>query len=127
MAKRVLVVEDNELNLKLFCDLLRAHGHETRPVSDGRMVLDEARAFHPDLIIMDVMMPGIDGLEATKRIRTIKNLQQVPIIALTALAMSGDRERCIEAGMTDYMSKPIQMQKLAKMLTLHLNPLQDVR
>jgi len=76
----------------------------------------------PDLILMDVMMPIMNGLEATQQIRTDKNLQNVPIIALTALAMSGDSERCLAAGMNDYLSKPIQMQDLADMIEKYLKP-----
>ncbi len=124
---KILIVEDTESISFLLKDYISHLGYEVILAQDGINGVEQAIKEQPDLIIMDVMMPGIDGLEATKRIRTIKNLQQIPIIALTALAMTGDRERCLEAGMTDYMSKPIQMQKLAKMLTLHLNPLQDVR
>ena len=84
-----------------------------------------AREEKPDIILMDVMMPVMDGLEATRRIRADGTLQNIIIIALTALAMSGDRERCLAAGMNDYMSKPIQMQELVKTIENHLTAKQE--
>ncbi|MBP6031652.1 MAG: response regulator [Sphingobium sp.] len=114
MTKRILVVEDNELNLKLFCDLLRAHGHETRPVSDGRMVLDEARAFHPDLIIMDIHLPHVSGLDLIVALKADAELARVPVMAVTAYAGKGDEERIRGAGAEAYVSKPISVMKFVE-------------
>jgi two-component system cell cycle response regulator DivK len=112
VTKRILVVEDNELNLKLFCDLLRAHGHETRAVSDGRLVLDEARAFAPDLIIMDIHLPHISGLELIGVVKGDAALSAVPVMAVTAYAGKGDEERIRAAGAD--VSKPISVVKFVE-------------
>ena len=93
VTKRILVVEDNELNLKLFCDLLKAHGHETGAVSDGRDVLREARAFRPDLVIMDIHLPHVSGLDLIGQIKADATLAPVPVMAVTAYAGKGDEER----------------------------------
>ncbi|MFO1261679.1 MAG: response regulator [Sphingomonadaceae bacterium] len=114
MTKRILVVEDNELNLKLFCDLLRAHGHETRAVSDGRLVLDEARAFGPDLVIMDIHLPHISGLELIVALKGDAELAAVPVMAVTAYAGKGDEERIRSAGAEAYVSKPISVVKFVE-------------
>ena len=111
MAKRVLVVEDNELNLKLFCDLLRAHGHATEPVRDGREVLQRARDFTPDLIIMDIQLPHISGLELIEALKKDETLSPVPIMAVTAYAGKGDEDRIRAAGAEAYVSKPISVIK----------------
>ncbi|MCF8707115.1 response regulator [Rhizorhapis sp. SPR117] len=111
MAKRVLVVEDNELNLKLFCDLLRAHGHATEPVRDGREVLQRARDFSPDLIIMDIQLPHISGLELIEALKKDEALSPVPIMAVTAYAGKGDEDRIRAAGAEAYVSKPISVIK----------------
>ena len=84
MPKKILVVEDNELNLKLFCDLLRAHGYEAEPVRDGRDAMDKAREFGPALIIMDIQMPHISGLELIEQLKADEDLKSVPIMAVTA-------------------------------------------
>ena len=84
MAKRVLVVEDNELNLKLFCDLLRAHEHEAEPVRDGREAVDRARAFAPDLIIMDIQLPYVSGLDLIRTLKADDELKRIPVMAVTA-------------------------------------------
>ena len=114
MTKRILVVENNELNLKLFCDLLRAHGHETRAVSDGRLVLDEARAFGPDLVIMDIHLPHISGLELIVALKGDAELAAVPVMAVTAYAGKGDEERIRSAGAEAYVSKPISVVKFVE-------------
>lgn len=109
MVKRVLIVEDNELNLKLFCDLLRAHGHETEPVRDGREAFDRARAFGPDLIITDIQLPHVTGLDLIASLRADGALATVPIMAVTAYAGLGDEERIRAAGANEYVSKPISV------------------
>lgn len=111
MAKRVLVVEDNELNLKLFCDLLRAHGHVTEPVRDGREVVQRARDFSPDLVIMDIQLPHISGLELIEALKKDEALSPVPIMAVTAYAGKGDEDRIRTAGAEAYVSKPISVPK----------------
>ena len=113
MAK-ILVVEDNALNIKLFCDLLAAHGHEPQAVLDSRMALDAARAFKPDLVITDIQLPHITGLELMALIRKDEDLQDVPIMAVTAYAGVGDDERIRAAGAQAYVSKPISVMRFAE-------------
>jgi two-component system cell cycle response regulator DivK len=121
VAKRVLVVEDNELNLKLFCDLLRAHGHATEPVRDGREVLQRARDFTPDLIIMDIQLPEISGLEVTKMLKADDKLKGIPVIAVTAFAMKGDEEKIREGGCEGYIAKPISVPSFLETISKFLN------
>jgi two-component system cell cycle response regulator DivK len=111
VSKRVLVVEDNELNLKLFCDLLRAHGHETAPVRDGRDAFARAVAFRPELIITDIQLPHVTGLDLIASFRADPDLAGVPIMAVTAYAGLGDEERIRAAGANAYVSKPISVLK----------------
>ncbi len=113
MAK-ILVVEDNALNIKLFCDLLSAHGHETQGVTDSRFALDAARTFLPDLVITDIQLPHVTGLELMELIRADENLRQVPIMAVTAYAGVGDDERIRAAGAQAYVSKPISVMRFAE-------------
>ena len=108
---RILIVEDNALNVKLFCDLLAAHGHEARPVTDGRFALDEARNFEPDLVITDIQLPHVTGLEIIRGIREDRKLKTVPIMAVTAYAAAADEERIRSAGAQAYVSKPISVAK----------------
>lgn len=109
MGQKILVVEDNELNLKLFCDLLRAHGYEAEPVRDGREAVSRAREFAPDLIVMDIQMPHITGLELIEQLKADDELKQIPIMAVTAYAARGDEERIRDAGAEGYVSKPISV------------------
>lgn len=111
MAKRILVVEDNELNLKLFCDLLRAHGYETQPVRDGREAIAQARQFAPDLVIMDIHLPHVSGLDLIIALKGDPALASAPIMAVTAYAGKGDEERIRAAGADTYVSKPISVMK----------------
>jgi two-component system cell cycle response regulator DivK len=108
-AKKVLVVEDNELNMKLFCDLLDAFGFETVQSRDGLKAVDLARAHKPDLIIMDIQLPEVSGLDLTRWIKDDSAIKHVPIMAVTAFAMRQDERLVREAGCEAYMSKPIQM------------------
>ncbi len=108
---RILIVEDNALNVKLFCDLLSAHGHEARPVTDGRFALDQARDFAPDLVITDIQLPHVSGLELIRLIRQEKGLKDVPIMAVTAYAAASDEERIRAAGAQAYVSKPISVSR----------------
>lgn len=109
MTKKVLVVEDNELNLKLFCDLLRAHDFEAEPVRDGREAVERARRFQPDLVIMDIQMPHVSGLELIETLKADAELNAIPIMAVTAYAGKGDEGRIREAGAEAYVSKPISV------------------
>ena len=111
MTKKVLVVEDNELNLKLFCDLLRAHGYHAEPVRDGRDAVERARGVQPDLIVMDIQLPHVTGLELIETIKGDAALQNVPIMAVTAYAAKGDEERIREAGAEAYVSKPVTVSR----------------
>jgi two-component system, cell cycle response regulator DivK len=109
VAKKVLVVEDNELNLKLFCDLLRAHDYEACAISDGRHALNAARELAPDLVIMDIQLPHVSGLELIEAMKGDEALRAIPIMAVTAYAGKGDEERIRTAGAEAYVSKPISV------------------
>lgn len=111
MAKTVLVVEDNDLNRKLFCDLLRAHDYGAEPVADGREALGKARAVAPALIIMDIQMPHVSGLDLIGELKRDDALAAIPIMAVTAYAGKGDEERIREAGAESYVSKPISVNR----------------
>ena len=117
MTKRVLVVEDNELNLKLFCDLLKAHGYETDAVRDGRDAYGRARAFLPDLIITDIQLPNVNGMELIAELRADAQLTAVPIMAVTAYAGMGDEARIRAAGANAYVSKPISVMRFMDVVT----------
>jgi two-component system cell cycle response regulator DivK len=109
MPKKVLIVEDNELNMKLFHDLLDAQGYETLETRDGLQALALARQHHPDLILMDIQLPEISGLEVTKWVKEDEELSHIPVVAVTAFAMKGDEERIREGGCEAYISKPISV------------------
>src|SRR6202043_325992 len=111
MAKTVLIVEDNELNMKLFRDLLEAHGYQTSGTSNGFEALDLVRKLRPDLILMDIQLPQVSGLEVTKWIKDDPELRSIPVVAVTAFAMKGDEERIREGGCEAYLSKPISVGK----------------
>ena len=111
MAKRVLVVEDNELNLKLFCDLLRAHDYAAEPVRDGRQAVARAREIAPDLVVMDIQMPHVTGHELIVEMKADAELAAIPIMAVTAYAGREDEERIRAAGADAYVSKPISLAR----------------
>ena len=113
MAK-ILVVEDNALNIKLFCDLLTAHGHDAQPVTDSREALAAARGFGPDLIITDIQLPYLSGIELMKLVRADAELADVPIMAVTAYAAQGDDERIRAAGAQSYVTKPISVARFVE-------------
>ena len=108
-AKTVLIVEDNELNMKLFHDLLDAQGYRTLQVREGLGALALAREHQPDLILMDIQLPEISGLEVTKWLKEDEDLRHIPVIAVTAFAMKGDEERIRQGGCEAYISKPISV------------------
>lgn len=113
MAK-ILIVEDNALNIKLFCDLLAAHGHQPEAVTDSRNALGAARELRPDLVITDIQLPHVSGLELIRLIRKDDDLAEVPIMAVTAYSAQGDEERIRAAGAQAYVSKPISVVKFAQ-------------
>jgi two-component system cell cycle response regulator DivK len=107
--KKILIVEDNELNLKLFRDLLEANGYETHETKDGTEAFDMTHDLNPDLILMDIQLPEISGLDITKRIKADEKVKDIPIIAVTAFAMKDDEEKILRAGCEAYISKPISI------------------
>ena len=109
MPKTVLIVEDNELNMKLFHDLLEAHGYNTLGTRNGIEALDLARKHRPDLILMDIQLPEVSGLEVTKWLKDDAELKSIPVIAITAFAMKGDEERIREGGCVAYLSMRISV------------------
>jgi two-component system cell cycle response regulator DivK len=111
VPKTVLIVEDNELNMKLFRDLLEAHGYQTVGTSNGREALRLAREHRPALILMDIQLPEVSGLEVTRWIKDDAELRATPVVAVTAFAMKGDEERIREGGCEAYLSKPISVGK----------------
>ena len=114
MAKRVLVVEDNELNLKLFCDLLRAHDYHAEPVRDGREAVARARDVRPDLVVMDIQMPHVTGYELIVAMKNDPELATIPVMAVTAYAGREDEERIRAAGADAYVSKPISLARFVE-------------
>lgn len=109
MSKTILIVEDNELNMKLFHDLLDAHGYQTLQTRNGMEALKLARTHHPDLVLMDIQLPEVSGLEVTKWLKDDDELRDIPVIAVTAFAMKGDEERIRDGGCEAYISKPISV------------------
>lgn len=117
---RILVIEDNRDNMTLIADVLASLDYEVLQATDGEQGVETARQEIPDLILMDLSLPRMDGWTATRTIKAESNLQHIPIIALTAHAMVGDRERALEAGCDDYISKPINLRELASKLSDYL-------
>ncbi|MEL6286437.1 MAG: response regulator, partial [Pseudomonadota bacterium] len=113
-TQSVLVVEDNELNMRLFCDLLDSFGYKTFRCHNGGDALQMTRATRPDLIIMDIQLPGTSGLDITRSIKDDPDLREIPVLAVTAFAMRTDEERVREAGCEGYLSKPIQMSSFIR-------------
>ncbi len=120
MSKTVLVVEDNELNMKLFHDLLEAHGIGTIQTRNGKDVLELARTHNPDLILMDIQLPEVSGLDVTKWLKADEQLKAIPVIAVTAFAMKGDEQKIREGGCEDYISKPISVTHFMEVVQKYL-------
>lgn len=116
-ARRVLVVEDNEINQRMMHDYLAAHGFEVATAGNGQDAIERARGFVPDVILMDVHMPVMDGLEATRRIKADPSLAHIPIVGVTALASSRDRELCLEAGCDEHVPKPVSPRAVVQVVT----------
>jgi len=112
--KRILIVEDHELNMKLLNDLLEAHGYDILQAQDGSAAIQLARSYRPDLILMDVQLPDISGLEAAMRLKTDDRTRDIPIIAVTAFAMVGDERRTLDAGCDAYVPKPIRIHEFLR-------------
>ncbi len=110
--KKILVVEDNEKNMYLICFILEAYKYDTIKATSGKEGVELAITQKPNLILMDIQLPDIDGLEATKRIRQTESGKKIPIIAVTSYAMSGDRKKLLEGGCTGYIEKPIKLDIL---------------
>jgi len=124
MSKKILIVEDNELNMKLFHDLLESQGFETLQTREGLQAMALARHHRPDLILMDIQLPEISGLEVTKWLKDDEELAHIPIIAVTAFAMKGDEERIRQGGCEAYISKPISVMSFIQTVKLHLGLLE---
>ena len=120
MGKKVLVVEDNELNLKLFQDLLEAHGYDTVKTQDGSLAYDLIKQEKPDLIIMDIQLPQISGLDIIAQVKADSDLKDIPVIAVTAFAMRGDEEKIMDSGCEGYLAKPIAIDSFVKTVSKHL-------
>ena len=120
MSKKVLIVEDNELNMKLFHDLLDAHGYGTLQTREGLQALALARQHRPDLILMDIQLPEISGLEVTKWLKEDDDLSHIPVVAVTAFAMKGDEERIRDGGCEAYISKPISVSHFLETVRRYL-------
>ena len=119
-AQSVLIVEDNELNMKLFNDLLAAHGYRTIQTRNVFEALELARTHRPDLILMDIQLPEVSGLEVTRWLKDDDELCQIPIVAVTAFAMKGDEERIRQGGCEAYVSKPISVPKFIETIKTYL-------
>jgi two-component system, cell cycle response regulator DivK len=124
---KVLLVEDNEVNRDMLCRRLIRRGFEMAIAVDGAEGVKMAQSSQPDLILMDMSLPIIDGWEATRRIKAMPLTQNIPIIALTAHAMSGDRDRCLEAGCNEYDTKPIEFARLLNKIEVLLDPIPSIQ
>ena len=122
MSHSILIVEDNVINRKLLRDILVFHGYTIVEASDGQEGVDLARGLTPDLILMDIQMPELDGLEVMRRLRRMPAYTTTPIIALTALAMPGDRERCLAVGASAYVIKPVSLRLLVELIQRFVQP-----
>jgi len=119
LGKRVLIVEDNEKSMKLFRDVLQATGYSTLEATTGEEAIELSLSQAPALVLMDVQLPGIDGVEALERLRQNKRTASIPVLALTAQAMSGDRDRFLDAGFDGYLSKPVDVAELLQAVREH--------
>ena len=122
MAKKILIVEDNELNLKLFRDLLGANGYETFETKEGIEAISLTRQVMPDLIIMDIQLPEISGLDITRKIKADAQIRHIPVVAVTAFAMKDDEEKIMLAGCEAYLSKPIAIDDFLATIRRFLEP-----
>ena len=115
-AKRILVVEDNELNMKLLNDVLEAHGYDVMSTGRGAVAIEMAQQYHPDLILMDLQLPDLSGLEATTRLKANAETRRIPVIAVTAFAMAGDERKALDHGCDAYVAKPIVLRDFLNLI-----------
>ena len=120
MKKKILCVEDNTVNMLLISRIIEAEGYELVKAEDGKVALDILESTVPDLILLDINLPGINGLELARRFKANEKIAHVPLIATTAQVLSGDRERCLEAGCDDYIPKPLDIRKLRELMRAHI-------
>ena len=118
-GERVLVVEDNDKSMKLFRDVLEVSGYSTLEATTGEEAVELALTHEPALVLMDVQLPGIDGVEALERLRQNWRTASIPVLAVTAQAMSGDRDRFVEAGFDGYLAKPVDVDELIRVVREH--------
>ena len=116
VGKKILIVEDDPMSRKLARDVLQGHGYETEEVTNGEEAVAKALEMKPDLIVMDILLPGIDGLEVTRRLKSEACTERIPIIAVTAHAMPGDEEQTLEAGCQAYLPKPIRFMEFVSIV-----------
>ena len=121
LGRKILIVDDNRDNRELVVKILKRHDYRTCEAVDGQDALEQAKAELPDLILMDISLPKIDGMEATRQLHAMAEFSHTPIIALTAHAMRGDREKALAAGCCDYIAKPINVRELPAQIARHLN------
>jgi len=112
MSKKIMIVEDNDANMSYFNSLLQAHGYTTMQARDGHNVLPSVKADRPDLILMDIQLPGLSGLEVTQSLKADEDLRDIPVVAVTAFALKGDEEKILRAGCASYVTKPIAVAAL---------------
>jgi len=120
MSKTILIVEDNELNMRLFNDLIVAHGYQTIQSVDGSDAVELCREKKPDLVIMDIQLPGLSGVEITKLLKADNDLKHIPVIAVTAFAMKGDEEKIMEAGFASYIAKPVSIPRFLESIVKYI-------
>ena len=119
-GKKILIVEDNELNMRLLNDVLEAHGYDILKTDQGEIAVELARQYQPDLILMDIQLPDISGLEATRKLKEDPATRAIPVIAVTAFAMSGDERKALDSGCDAYVSKPILLQPFLALIEQYL-------
>jgi two-component system cell cycle response regulator DivK len=122
VPKRILIVEDNELNMKLLNDVLEAYGYEIVKTDSGAAVLDLARQHRPDLVLMDIQLPDVSGLDAVRQLKEDPQTQAIPVIAVTAFAMAGDERRALDSGCDAYVAKPIMLREFLATVEKFIGP-----
>ena len=125
--KRILVVEDNELNMKLLNDVLEAHGYEVLSTGRGAVAIEWAREYHPDLILMDLQLPDLSGLDATRQLKADTKTRDIPVIAVTAFAMAGDEKKALDHGCDAYVAKPIILRDFLNLIAGFMGPAEHPR
>ncbi len=121
MAKLITIIDDEPQNIELLCDLLQVTGYSTNVATNGKEGVELAKTSKPDLILMDIQMPEMDGLEATRILKTDAATKDIPILALSSYAMKGDKERILAAGCDEYLSKPLDIKGLLKIVAGYLS------